>query len=622
MFEAQPDQKPYRTVEIIDLFSDPDFVTALGNLETRINAFSDTSAMDAEDLEAEKSALDAFNKRYFNLEWWLERPAEVVAAANAGQNGDNDSLNIASFRAKLACVAPDDYKDSVIIDRTYGIHMQQPAHRSLSLRFIDESGEVITIPLNKDTLLSCKVDTLVPQNPELNLTSRLRYANAVFQNLLQSSMFLGLTLEEQQEYIEDIITRVENEISCPSGSTDNYEVLATNPEGNGVDIYQANILSISFPNYKEREVPYRNLQDFAYGTSLWLDVIDTRNKSPGAVPMDSVINVANVIQEQAPQDIGPTADMLTTFFADDDFIYLFNQIKNRINVITDPVEQAQAIEDAVAELDDRFADKVNEKLYRYKGTAYCDKGLKGAYVPFNIQASECYGEGFDIQFINGSWQITLPLQIDPSDAPAVPTLPDEQLIIFHVLPYSTRNQLLEQYQDAPDEQAIQTGAICRDHAAQTNRLIKSKMFRQAALGKQLYFLKEAVASFVQSIDDLNPPDDMMFDCQCSEYYVVDSELAEGLVGMTPSDIAELGHTRVALEGEQSVRTISGVLADIKIPEVHDIITDDRLKISDFVLSKGEPMLIIVDSDTSLTYFIPAGSVQALAPRYISAPTQD
>ena len=175
----------------------------------------------------------------------------------------------------------------------------------------------------------------------------------------------------------------------------------------------------------------------------------------------------------------------------------------------------------------------------------------------------------------------------------------------------------------PDEQALQVAAICRDRATQTSRLIRSKMFRQSAQGKQVQLLKQAEALILQSLDDLELiDDDMMFDCQCSEYYAVDSELTEGQTHITLSDIAELGHVRVALEGEQSVRTISGVLSDVAIPEIHDLITDDQLKISDFVLSNGEPMLIVVDGENSLTYFIPTGSIQALAPRYINAPTQD
>lgn len=619
MSEFQSNYQPYRTIEVVDMFNDPDFIQALNELQLLINAYSDEQTMDANTINAEDAAIDAFNARFFNSEHWLERPATVVVATVDDQIDGINGLGINSFQARLAYVVPEDYKDSVIYDQTTGAHIQQPAHRSLALWFIDEHGYPITVPLSKSALLSCKVDTLMPQSPESDLTARLMNANDIFHNLLQSNMFLNSTIEEQRSYIQDFIEHLKAEIPHPTSATAAYEVLTINAEGSGVNVHSANKLAISFPDYVEREAPYRNLQDFPYGTSLWLYITNTHNQEVDATPLTNVFSITNTIQEQASQDISPTINLLDTFFADDSFIDWFNQIKNHINEITDPKEQARAIEEAVEELNYEFGDRIAGKLYRYKGRVYCDTGQNGAFVPYSVQADEGYAEGFDIQYINKSWQITLPLQVDPRDAPNIPTLPDEPAIICHVLPYSPHTQLLEQYDDGPDEQALQAAVICQGSAVQTGRLIKSKKFRQAALGRQVQLLKQAEALLLQSLDDLELINDsMMFDCQCSEYYAVDSELTD----ITLNDIAELGHVGVALEGEQSVRTISGVLAEITIPEIHDLITDERLKINDFVLSKGEPMLIIVDGTNSLTYFIPAGSVQALAPRYINAPYQD
>lgn len=306
MSEFQPGYQPYRTIEVVDLFSDPDFITALNDLQLLINAYSDEDSMDVDTLAAEKAAVHAFNTRFLNPEYWLERPATVVAATNDQMSDSNSSLGIYNFQARLLGVASEDYKDCVIYDERSNNHIPQPAHRSLALWFMNQHGDPITVPLSKSALLSCKVDTLMPQSPESNLTTRLMNANAIFHNLLQSNMFLNLTLDEQRSYIQNFIEHLKDEIPYPTSATATYEVLATNPEGNGVNVYDANNLAISFPGYIEREAPYRSLQDFPYGTSLWLDIINTHTHAVDSSPITSVFSITNAIQEQAPLDIAPT----------------------------------------------------------------------------------------------------------------------------------------------------------------------------------------------------------------------------------------------------------------------------------------------------------------------------
>ena len=86
-----------------------------------------------------------------------------------------------------------------------------------------------------------------------------------------------------------------------------------------------------------------------------------------------------------------------------------------------------------------------------------------------------------------------------------------------------------------------------------------------------------------------------------------------LIEPTYADIAELCHVTTINKPENQRTPINGTVAGLTVPEILDNTRTKRFTgMKDFPLSKGEPMVIIENTEQNMVLFVPARSIKYLA----------
>ncbi len=585
--------------------STPGFWSAVSLANTQLSAFVKNKHMSSKDKAREQEILDNFNEKYFGLTW-LERNARFTVAYEDELKGVKPQLGVDTRDAKFITCTVETYKDNMLVDRDAAVFVKAMGYKALAFRF-ETKTEVFTIPVEK-SILDFTIDIAPPISSERTTVDKLRNCNEKLTHLLHTEIFLSSELEDQKLQIEDCLSYFEDTAGITGFRDGVFELIIDPDEPGAWPVHLAgNHMWLTIPGVMERETPFQSSDDYEYD-ELHVAVSQTDSDTTHIIPVSRLFDIIDL---EAPTEGTLHQDILGRFFENPRIQRVITDIEDHINSINDKDECVEAILEAVHDLHSLVSDDFYDLRFEVKGYVFRNDDEERPTI--SEKTEEHTGatlEDFEIQYINGRFRVVLPLEIEGADPG------DPASDFFYVVPDRAYISVLAGHENTAEsiandsELGIDLVEEFRDCCSETERLVRSHHFRKAPYREQCVMLKNAVEPVNKLIDTLSVlGDEEIINCFTRAYWLV----GENEDDWSCREIAGLPQATAPGDNPEQSLVIRGDQMLVIVPEIADSTIKKFHGPFSFPLSNGNPMLIMEDSESGATYYIPLEAISSLIP---------